>query len=111
MKIAKENYYTEIPNIIFRMGLGAYIIAYYSILKSMADEKGCCFMSNKNMAKIIGCSERYIQKMNAVMSKPFAILDGKPLIKIKKRNDVDGSQMSNLIEIVDISYVKETQNQ
>lgn len=96
-----KSYFTQIPNIIYRMGLGPYVIAYYSILKSIAGDRATCFMSQKNLARLVGCSDKQISLMNKFMSQPFKILNGKSLIRLKtqKRN---GEYLPNIIQVVDI---------
>ncbi len=98
----EKKYFTTIPNIIYRMGLGAYAIAYYSILKSTAGERGKCFKSQATMAKEVGCSVRQIRYLNEILSQPFEILNGKPLIRITKSKRVDGARSTNIITLLDI---------
>jgi len=98
----EKKFFTQIPNIIYKMGLGPYVVAYYCLLKAIAGETGACFISQKNICDMLGCSERQIRLMNAFMSQPFAILGGKPLIKIKHRTDKNGGKTTNLIQITDI---------
>lgn len=96
-----KSYFTQIPNIIYRMGLGPYVIAYYCILKSIAGDKSTCFMSQSNLAKLVGCSSRHIIHMNKFMSQPFKVLGGKPLIRIKNQKK-NGEYLPNIIQVVDI---------
>ncbi len=98
----EKNYFTTIPNIIFDMGIGVYAIAYYSLLKRTAGDKGKCFKRKKTIAQQLGCSERQLQYLNKFLSQPFAILNGKPLIRIKEQKRDDGSKTANLITLVDI---------
>lgn len=98
----EKKYFSQIPNIIHRMGLGCYVVAYYCLLKSIAGDSGHCFTGQKKLAKSLGCSDRHIRKMNAFMSKPFEILGGKPLIKITYRKNEDGEPIPNLIHVTDI---------
>lgn len=96
-----KSYFTQIPNIIYRMGLGPYVIAYYSILKSIAGDRATCFMSQKNLALLVGCSDKQISLMNKFMSKPFEILNGKSLIRLKTQKK-NGEYLPNIIQVVDI---------
>ena len=98
----EKKYFSQIPNIIHRMGLGCYIVAYYCLLKSIAGDKNSCYMSQKNIASLLGCSTRQIRLMNDFMAKPFAILSGKPLIKVTHRKDENNESIPNLIQVVDI---------
>ena len=98
----EKKYFSQIPNIIHKMGLGCYIVAYYCLLKSIAGDKNTCFMSQKNLSNLLGCSDRQIRLMNDFMSKPFQILGGKPLIKITQRKDENGEILPNLVQIIDI---------
>lgn len=98
----EKQYFSQIPNIIHRMGLGCYVVAYYCLLKSIAREKSTCYMKQKNIAKMLGCSDRQIRIMNNIMTQEFEILGGKPLIKIKHRKDSSGENLPNIIQVVDI---------
>lgn len=95
----EKKYFTQIPNIIYQMGLGPYLITYYSILKMISGDKKKCFMSQKNLAKLVGCSDKQISVMNKFLSQPFKILNGKSLIKIKTQKK-NGEHSPNIIEIV-----------
>lgn len=97
----EKKFFTQIPNIIIRMGLGPYALSYYLVLKSIAGDK-TCFMKAKNLAELVGCSTRQLRRLNAILSKPFEALNGKPLIKISYRKDSNGESQPNVIQIVDI---------
>lgn len=99
---SEKKFFNQVPNIIYRMGLGCHIIAYYGLLKSVAGDRGSCFMTQKTIAERLGCSERQVRKMNAFMAKPFEILGGKPLIRVSKQKSSDGGCKPNLVQIVDI---------
>lgn len=98
----EKAYFTMIPNIVLKMGLTPYELAYYIILKSIAGEARACFMSQKKIADLVGCSTRQLRKMNQILSSPFEILENKPLIKITYRKNELNGNMPNLIQIVDI---------
>lgn len=98
----EKKYFSQIPNIIHRMGLGCYIVAYYCLLKSIAGDKNSCFMSQKTIASLLGCSTKQIRLMNNFMAQPFQILGGKSLIKVTHRKTEAGDKAPNLVQIVDI---------
>src|SRR5271163_3228543 len=77
-----RSFFAMIPGILRKMHLGSYAVNYYFILKSIAGEGGKCYMTQKNLAREVGCSIRQIQKINENLSQPFEILNEKPLIKI-----------------------------
>ena len=98
----EKKFFSQIPNIIHKMGLGPYVVSYYCLLKSIAGDKNTCFMSQKNLSRMLGCSDRQIRLMNDFMSRPFEILGGKPLIKVTQRKDENGENLPNLVQVVDI---------
>lgn len=99
---SEKKYFSQIPNIIHKMGLGPYVVAYYCLLKSIAGDRNTCFMSQKNIASTLRCSTRQVGLMNKFMSKPFEILGNKPLIKITQQIEENGLNKPNLIQVVDI---------
>jgi hypothetical protein len=99
---ADKTYFTMIPNIILKLGLSPHCIAYYLLLKSVAGDRGKCFMAIKSMAQQLNCSDRQIQKMNKILSKPLLILKGKSLIRINSQKKPDGNNATNVITITDI---------
>lgn len=90
-----HHYRTELPNIIFEMGLSMEAFVLYSHLKKIAGDNGQCFKSVPHLAKDCGMGET---KLRQSMKKLQEI----NLIKIIYRKNVDGSPSTNLITITPI---------
>lgn len=95
-----HHYRTEIPNIIFQLGLDPYELTAYSFLKLIAGDYGKCWCTIKTLAEKAKMSERKLQECLKKLSSP--LLNGMPLIVVTQRKKADGSNDSNIIEITDI---------
>ena len=90
-----HHYLTELPNIIFSMGLEPYAFKAYCVLKMTAGDAGYCFKSNETFCAEIGCKKKkWIEIKKSLVSKG--------LIKIRKRTGENGGQMADLITIVNL---------
>ncbi len=96
-----HHFRTELPNIIFELGLTVYDRAVYSELKRVAGDKGKCWKSYKNIATFIGISETQVKKSIKILEGNFEKLGNIPLIKVTQRFK-EKQQLSNLIQIVPI---------
>lgn len=90
-----QHYFTQIPNIVFEMGLSPFQFTAYSVFKRTAGSKGVCFKTNVTLAREIGCSIRML-----VDIKKQLVEFG--LITQLKRTDKKGGSLPDLIQIVDI---------
>jgi hypothetical protein len=90
-----HKYRTELPNIIFSMNLDPWAFKMYCILKKTAGDAGQCFKSNNTLADEVGCSIPTLIKIKKQ-------LEEEGLITITKRKDKNGSDIPDLIQIVDI---------
>lgn len=101
---SEKRYFTQVPNILLRMGFSPYVITYYLVLKSIADISNIktCFMCQQEIADMVGCSTRHIRTMDAILEKPYAEFGGKPLIVVTRQTNEKGEKMTNMIKIVDI---------
>lgn len=90
---------TEIPNIIFTLGLDPYELALYIYFKRVAGDRGHCFKSTETMSKEINICKRKIVDLKKELSKPRKELNGKSLIKIEKRTTEKGDSDTDLITI------------
>jgi hypothetical protein len=97
-----HHYRTEIPNIVFELGLDPYELCLYIFLKKVAGDYGKCWHSSKKMADACGMKETKLKECKKRLSEKFNILNDQPLIKITERKKIDGSNSSNLIEITPI---------
>lgn len=93
-------YRTEIPNIIFHLGLGAHELALYFTLKRTAGggDGGRCTKSTRTLAAESGMSQGMVSKIKARLAMPFPMLDGKPLIFIEKHTEGDEITVADIWE-------------
>lgn len=92
-----HHYRTEIPNIVFEMGLDPFQLSVYCNLKRIAGDGGNCWCSTKTLSKICGMGETKLKEcIKFLSSLPI------PLIKIIPRKKPDGSPDSNIILITDV---------
>ncbi|MFA7192411.1 MAG: helix-turn-helix domain-containing protein [Candidatus Paceibacterota bacterium] len=92
---SSHNYRTEIPNIIFHLKLNPWAFKAYSVIKMTAGDHGKCFKSNSRMSEEVGCSLPTLIKLKAELVE-------QGLITIEKRKHSNGSDLPDLIRIVDI---------
>lgn len=96
-----HHYRTELPNIIFELGLTPYDFTVYAALKRIAGDGGACWMSMPNLAKLCACSETQVKNSIKKLSGTFEKLK-KPLIKITRRKLENGVNQTNVITIIDV---------
>ena len=97
-----HNFRTEIPNIVFDLGLDPYALSLYLYYKKVAGDNGACFQKKKTIMEKTGMSLSVIKERNRLLSQPVKELGGKSLIKITQRKAPDGNNLPTVIEIVDI---------
>lgn len=95
-------YWTQIPNIVFDIGLSAYEVLLYCQLKRIAGDHGKCFKSTRTLAKECGLSPTIIVRTKALLAAPRPALRNKPLIRIKEQNNPSGGRDYHEITITDI---------
>lgn len=95
IECSSHNYRTEIPNILYHMGLDAYEFTVYCILKSTSGDKGKCYKSNETLASEAHCSIRLLIALKKSLVE-------KNLIKVQKRTHENGGSLPDLITIIDI---------
>jgi hypothetical protein len=101
-KSSLHDFRTEIPNIVFSLGLDPYEKALYLEYKRVAGDKGACWKSNKSLAEAVGCSIRKIQSTKKKLCKKRSKLNGKSLITVVQRKREDKGDASDIITIMDI---------
>ncbi len=101
-----HHFRTEIPNIIFDLGLCANTLLVYIVLKRIAGDHGKCWKSIKNLAKQSNLGETAVRgALNHLSLETLYQVDGefinldKPLIEIRKRKRKDGGDDTNIIII------------
>ena len=82
---SNHTYRTELPNIIFDIGLDPYEFMFYSYLKRIAGDSGAAWKSNSTMAKETGICKRKIPDLKKSLSQKREELGNIPLIYIEKR--------------------------
>jgi len=97
-----HRYRTEIPNIIFRLGLTPYELTLYAHLKQTAGDGGQCWKSTSTLAKETGMSTGTISKAKdgLVASRPE--LFGKSLIAVREEAGTRGGRPRHYITLTDV---------
>jgi len=98
---SNHKYYTEVPNIIFEIGLKANQISLYLAIKRSAGEQGYCTKSSATLCKEAGIGVRNFPKLKQSLADINKILKC-PLIIVKPRFTDVGDCDTDLIIIVDI---------
>jgi hypothetical protein len=97
-----HKYRTELPNIIFELGLTADHIGVYSLLKRIAGDNGSCFSSNTKLGEKLKMTSKTFAKFKDDLTKPFELLGGLSLIELQERNTPEKGRQSDLVTINDI---------
>lgn len=95
-------YRTEIPNLVFTLGLSPYELSLYIHLKRTAGDDGECWKKTETLATETGMSAGMVSKAKEGLERPRAELNGKPLIVIHKEPNPHGGKPKHTITIVDI---------
>src|SRR5689334_18759559 len=90
---------TELPNIIFELGLDAFCIAVYTVFKRIAGDTGKCWASQSTIAKLCGIGITKLKEIKKELEKPQELLGGVSLIHVQKRS---ATGESDIITIEDI---------
>lgn len=96
-----RKYRTEIPNVVFTLGLSPFEVALYCHLKKTAGADGKCWKSTKTLAAETKMSGGQISAAKEELSKPRPELGGKSLINIQTDESKPG-RPRHVITIVDI---------
>ncbi len=110
-----HHFRTEIPNLVFDLGLSPEAFCLYAHLKRIAGDKGACFKSNKNLAKDCGIGETKLRECFKELTQIEILIGDDPspgkspkfhsqvsLIKITQRKKENGSWDTNLVTITPI---------
>jgi hypothetical protein len=95
-------YRTEIPNLVFTLGLSPYELALYIHLKRTAGDDGECWKKTETLADETGMSMGMVSKAKEGLERPRAELNGKALIVIHREANPHGGKPKHTITIVDI---------
>lgn len=96
-----HKYFTQVPNIIFHIGLKANQLAVYLAIKRTAGELGTSTKATKTLADEAGVSEAILKKVKKQLAEVNPIL-GCPLIKYQRRKLEKGNFDTDTIQVVDI---------
>jgi hypothetical protein len=96
-----HNWRTEVPNIIFEMGLDCFSITLYTVLKKIAGDGGICYTSNPTLCELSGMKETKLRETLKDLSNGNNKFKT-PLISITPRLKTDGSKDTNIIRITPI---------
>lgn len=99
---SSHSWRTELPNIIFQLGLSPHQFRIYCEYKRIAGDGGTCYKSQPTLAKETGISVRTIRECKKALARPFPQLDGRPLIIIESRMTDKGDSDTDNITICDI---------
>jgi hypothetical protein len=99
-----RKYFTQIPNILFTLGLSPYALTLYAYFKKVAgaSASGACWQKTSTIATATGMSGGMVSKAKAELSQPRLELKGKPLIMIAERLNKHGGKPGHIIRLADI---------
>lgn len=98
---SNHKYYTQIPNIIFQIGLKANQIALYLAIKKSAGDYGYCTKSSAKLCQEAGIGVRNFPKIKQSLAQVNKFLKS-PLIIVTPRLTDCGDSDTDLIVVVDI---------
>lgn len=96
-----RRYRTEIPNIVFALGLTPFELALYCHLKRTAGAEGKCWKTTKTLAAETGMSGGMISQAKEGLEQTRPELGGKALIQITRDESKPG-RPRHIITITDI---------
>lgn len=98
-----HKYRTEVPNIIFTLGLDVYQTAVYLYYKKIAGDKSKCYQSQKTICEALQISQRKLRDVKRSLEQPFPQLDNQPLIRCLVRfKENSKERLPDLITIIDL---------
>lgn len=97
-----RRYRTEIPNIVYHLGLTPYELTLYNHLKRTAGANGQSRKSADTLATETGMSKGMVSKAKIGLAQPRAELSDQPLIIISPEKNKNGGKPKDVIEITDI---------
>ncbi len=93
---------TEIPNIVWELGLGKFAFIAYITIKKIAGDGGLCFMSKSNLSEECMMSKRTLDEAIKELEKPLDLIGKKSLIVVQESKKMDGGDTTKRIYIRDI---------
>lgn len=97
-------YWTQIPNIVFTLGLNPFELSLYCHLKRAAGARtnGKCTKSRATLAKECCMGSGSVSRARAKLEEPRSGLGGQPLIKVREIPNPRGGKAFLEISITDI---------
>jgi hypothetical protein len=97
-----HHYRTEIPNIVYQLGISLPAIGLYGYLKNTAGDSGSCWKKQTTICEEVGISPATYIKYRDELANSQPKLGGKSLLYIQIRKKPDGSNDTTKISIVNI---------
>lgn len=99
-----RRYRTEIPNVVFDLGLNPYELALYCHYKRAAGagKNGKCTKGRNTLAKETGMSAGMINKAKAGLQRRYKVLGNKSLITVTQQPRAMGGKPLDVVTITDI---------
>ncbi len=97
-----KKYWTQIPNMVFELGLTPYELTLYAHMKRAAGKYDVCSKSTRTLARECRMSPTVVVKAKAALATPRRELNRKPLIVVEKRQNPAGGKEYDEVIIVDI---------
>ena len=97
-----HRYRTEIPNIVFRLGLTPYELTLYAHLKQAAGDSGQCWKSTRTLARETGMSAGAICKAKDGLAASRSELSSKSLIIVRDESGSHGGRPRHSISLSDL---------
>lgn len=98
---SNHKYRTELPNILFELGLHPCLIGVYAALKRCAGDYGNCTKSIKTLCNQLQIAKNTLKAWLRDLCKINPILN-KPLITLQERSSEHGDSDTHSISIIDI---------
>lgn len=97
-----KKYFTQLPNIVFEIGLKPLELALYAHLKRAAGATGKCFKSTATLARETGMGTGTVSRTKTALEARWPALGNKPLIRTKEIPNPKGGKPFQEITITDI---------
>lgn len=97
-----KRYFTQLPNIVFEIGLKPLELVLYAHLKRAAGTNGKCFKSTATLARETGMGAGSVSRTKTALEARRSILGNKPLIRTREVSNPKGGKPFQEITITDI---------
>src|SRR5678815_5133564 len=97
-----RKYWTQIPNIVFELGLKPLELALYAHMKRAASTSGRCTKSTATLARETGMGAGTVSRTKTTLETKRSMLGNKPLIRTREIPNPRGGKAFQEITITDI---------